>query len=272
MILAEDIFVVRGKKELVSEATLVAKPGKVSVIVGPNGAGKSTLLKVLTGEIRADSGTVKLDDRSLNDISPEDLARQRGVLAQSTSLSFDFCVDEVVMLGRIPHLNAWESQNDRRAARAAIEAVEMQKFAHCRYTTLSGGEAQRVHLARVLAQLDLAEMPKNPDCARWLFLDEPTSALDLRHQHTTLGLVKKLTQNSGVGAIAVLHDLNLAMKYADHVVLMSRGKIAASGSAEDTLTPENISEVYGVEVETYRTADHGHPFLHIIEAKANFYH
>ncbi|MGB0372814.1 MAG: heme ABC transporter ATP-binding protein [Opitutales bacterium] len=265
---AKNISVVRTGKHLVDQASLETRPGELSVIVGPNGAGKSTLLKVLTGDLQADSGSVQYDGTQLETIAPEDLARRRAVLAQSTSLTFDFTVSEVVMLGRIPHLNGWESPDDRRAARDAIEAVEMEDFINQPYTTLSGGEAQRVHLARVLAQLDFNQPKKNAEIAPWLFLDEPTSALDLRHQHTTLGLVKELTRKHGFGAVAVLHDLSLTMHYADHVVMMSGGKIAAEGSPEDTLTPQLIADVYGVKVETYHVSADSRPFIHIVEANS----
>ena len=264
MIQAEQISITRNDKHLLSEASLRLNPGELSVIVGPNGAGKSTLLRVLTGDLAPDSGIVKYDDIPMSKIPRDAIARRRGVLGQQTNLSFDFKAEEVVMLGRIPHLSGWETERDRVARDHALEAVEMSPFRTRQYSTLSGGEAQRLHLARVLAQLNLWETDDSDRAPRWLFLDEPTSALDLRHQHSTLKYVKSLTRSHRLGAIAVLHDLNLAMRYADTVYLMSEGRIVAHGDAPTTLNAENISTVYGVTAETINLASHERPLIHIL--------
>ncbi|MDR2863685.1 MAG: heme ABC transporter ATP-binding protein [Puniceicoccales bacterium] len=238
--------------------------GELSVILGPNGAGKSTLLKTISGAISADSGEVTLNGLALKKHKPDALARQRAFLTQDASLGADFSVEEVVLLGRTPHLNGWESSRDLSVCAWALEAVGMSDFSKRRFLTLSGGEKQRVHLARVLAQLaENATSPAVPagHPPRWLLLDEPTSALDLRHQHAVLTLVRRFTRELGFGALAVLHDLNLAMRYADTTVLLDAGKVAASGPTRETLTCERISSVYGVRARIFCETPGACPFV-----------
>lgn len=237
-------------------------PGEVSVLLGPNGAGKSTFLKILSGVYAADSGNVSLGERALADFTPRELACRRGFLAQESSLCFDFSVEEVVVLGRIPHLCGNESAGDWDACARALALVRMTEFRHRRFRTLSGGEKQRIHLARVLAQLVevRAEAPVSSCGSRWLLLDEPTSALDLRFQHEVPALVRGLAREQGFGVCAVLHDLNSALRYADKAVLLSGGRIAAAGPVRDVLSEENIGAVYGVRAHIREGAG-GIPFI-----------
>lgn len=251
MLTATGITVTRGGKDLLAGVSLSLRPGEVSAVLGPNGAGKSTLLRVLTGAMAPEAGTVEMDGVAVHALSSGELARRRAVLSQESHLQFDFTVEEVVLLGRIPHLSGWESARDRAACERAIRAADLAELRERRYPTLSGGEKQRVHFARVLAQLDRDEHGGH---APWLFLDEPTSALDLRHQHATLQRVRALAHERGFGICAVLHDLNLALAYAERAVLLSQGTVFAQGAVGETLTAENVSAVFGVEAELCTTS------------------
>jgi iron complex transport system ATP-binding protein len=262
---ARQISLRRAGKPVLADVSVEFAPGELSVILGPNGAGKSTLLKVLSGAIRADTGDVSLNGQPLKHFLPSALARQRAFLTQDAALSADFSVEEVVMLGRTPHMNGWGNSHDRNVCEWALAAVEMIPFRERRFPTLSGGEKQRVHLARVLAQLADDTPPTTANTAqtttRWLLLDEPTSALDLRHQHAVLSMVHRFSREYGFGALAVLHDLNLAMRYADKTVLMHEGKIAAAGPTRTTLTCERISTVYDVHARILCETPGACPFI-----------
>lgn len=270
MLQANDIAVIRGGSAILASVSARFEPGKLSVILGPNGAGKSTLLRVLTGTLRPDEGEVYLDGRPLSAYGIEELARHRAVLAQESLLQFDFSVEEVVLLGRIPHLSGWESSADHASCERALAALELLDMRYRRYPTLSGGEKQRVHLARVLAQLDPGAQGFSGQ--RWLFLDEPTAALDLRHQHTTLALARDLAARQQLGVVAVLHDLNLAMRYADEVLLLSRGRIAAYGTPEETLTEATIAQVYEVSARLITSPGGGPPFIQTQQSDAPLSH
>ena len=264
MLSAEQITVRRSGKALLSAVSARFEPRKLSVISGPNGAGKTTLLRVLTGDLKPDEGQVKYADQYLAELNLAALAKQRAVLAQHSILSFDFSVEEVVMLGRIPHLSGWETEQDRRACDRALAMVEMDSFRHRSYLTLSGGEQQRVHLARVLAQIDQAEEQDPEKAARWLLLDEPTAALDLRHQHNLLSLLKTLCKEQGHGVLAVLHDLNLAIRYADQVLLLADGALVAEGTPAKTITAANIEHAYGVAAEILMSGQHNVPVVNLL--------
>lgn len=239
---AHDVCVTAGGQRLVSEASLRLEAGELCVLVGPNGAGKSTLLKALCGDIRLHAGVVRLEDRDIQRWNPQARARVRAVLPQHTALSFPFTVREVVELGRAPYRSYRDPQADARAVRDAMQAADVTHLRERFYPGLSGGEAQRVQLARVLAQLD------NPGGeARYLFLDEPTASLDPAHQHAILKLARRLT-GENVAVLAVLHDLNLAAVYADRVVIMRKGRILADGSPREVLTEATIGDVFQLPV------------------------
>jgi len=271
MIRAEHIEVIRGGRPILVRQSLSLKPRELNVVLGPNGAGKSTLLRVLTGELHPDEGHVLYDGSPLSELDPAQIARRRAVLAQGSSLNFDFTAYEVVLLGRIPHLSGWESARDRQACDEALEAVEMATFRNRKYPSLSGGEQQRIHIARVLAQLDAGRGPEGEDGSpsAWLFLDEPTSALDLRHQHAVLRLVRRLAHEHGLGVMAILHDLNLALRYADHVLLLSEGRLVASGPPSETLTRDHIADVHGVEAEIVCSAFDSCPLIHVFHSDSH---
>ncbi|QLA80673.1 heme ABC transporter ATP-binding protein [Acidovorax sp. JMULE5] len=234
-------------------------PGRVTAILGPNGAGKSTLLAMLSGQRAPRSGHVWMGGQPVSGKGAQALARQRAVLPQDTAVAFDFTVKEVVEMGRFPH----RQQPSRHEARIVTEAMQATGVAHLAgrsINTLSGGERARSHLARALAQI-WEPLPGSPDCpdgaTRWLLLDEPTAALDLAHQHHTLALVRRWAVEQGVGVVAVLHDLNLALRYAHDSLLLAPG-LAGPRSVHATahlLTPATIAQVWGVHSTPVLAAD-----------------
>lgn len=225
---------------LLRDVSMHVEAGTVTAIVGPNGAGKSSLLKVLTGEITATIGKVSLNHRHLAAWGLEDRAKMLAVLPQHTALSFPFTANEVVALGRIPHQTG--KQKDELIVADALKAVDASYLQKRFYTQMSGGEKQRVQLARVLAQI----WQPTEFGDQFLVLDEPTSAFDLSHQKLTLEIVRGLAEQ-GTGVVMVLHDLNLAARCADNLVVFDRGAIAAQGSPEEVLTEKLINQVFGVK-------------------------
>lgn len=227
---------------ILSGLTLGVRAGEFVGVVGPNGSGKSTLIRALSRALRPACGAVLLDDRDLfRRVSARDSARAIGVVPQSAGVSFGFTVREIVRMGRAPHLPrrpfAAESAQDERTVTEAMRTAGVEPLSGRVATTLSGGEWQRVLLARALAQ--------RPDV---LLLDEPTAHLDIRHQWDALHLARSLAHEGGKAVLAVLHDLNLAAGYCDRLILLAHGRIVAQGAPEAVLTPEHIRDVYGARV------------------------
>ncbi len=229
-----------GKKALVAHVDLDVRPGEVVAVVGANGAGKTTLLRMLSGELAPTTGSASLDDCPLSRIAPDRLARRRAVLPQHSKLAFGLTAREVVLLGRTPH--STRVSVDADSVQRAMEKAGVAHLADQRYPTLSGGEQQRVHLARTLAQLD-----GDTSESRYLLLDEPTASLDLAHQHQTLRTARRVA-DSGAGVLAILHDLNLAAQHADRIAVMKDGRIVADGAPGDVLTPEIVAHALGIAV------------------------
>jgi len=236
-----------GAKKLLDGVDLALAPGRVTVLVGPNGAGKSTLLKVIAGELRPSAGTVRLHGRDVASFRPAGLARLRSVLPQSVTLAFPFSVDEVVRLG-LPQ-SVSRARADALVARA-LESVGLLAEAGRACPSLSGGEEQRVHLARVLVQLWAA--PDDDDRPRYLLLDEPTASLDLAHQLLVMRLARAHAEAGG-GVLAVMHDLNLAAMLADDIMALDRGRVAARGAPASVITDRLMAEVYGVDLKVGAT-------------------
>jgi len=243
MIALHDITVRIGDATLVEDVSAAVRPGQLVAVVGPNGAGKTTLLRVASGELTPTAGTVRMDDQALDALPTREQACRRAVLPQQSQLHFAFTVLEVVLMGRTPHLQGGESRRDWQIAEHALDAVGMSDFVERSFPTLSGGEQQRVHLARGLAQIWTPPAEGN----RYFLLDEPTASLDLAHQHNVLQAARTLATD-GVGVLVILHDLNLAAQYADHVVVMQRGSIADQGPPADVLTPRRIRDVFNMSV------------------------
>jgi iron complex transport system ATP-binding protein len=243
MLEAKEIVVQRGDALLLDGVSARVEPGRFVAVVGPNGAGKTTLMRILTGDLRPDSGEVLLEGTALRDLPGFELGRRLAVLAQQVELHFPLTVLETVLLGRSPHFGFLENEADLLAAERALEQVDMGRMAGRVYPTLSGGEQQRVNLARVLCQID--EGPRG-EAARYLFLDEPTTGLDLRHQRDILEIARGLAdQNTAV--CAILHDLGLAARFADDLLLLDHGRIVAVGSPREVLTESIIREVFRVD-------------------------
>ncbi len=255
MIEVRDLVVHRGSSRVLSGITLDAKPGHVTAIIGANGAGKSTLMRTLAGDLSAESGEVRIHGLGVTPENAATLATKRAILSQATSLLFAFRVFDVVELGRIPQTRSSGSADE---ARIIGECLERAGVAHLRsrsYPSLSGGEKQRVQLARALAQVwNISEKE------RVLLLDEPTSALDLRHQQSTLSLVRNLA-DAGSTIVVVLHDLNLAARYADTCILLHEGNILANGTPRTDFTEANLRAAFGVHTTIIRHPEYACPLI-----------
>ena len=250
-----DLHLTYGERRVLQAVNLRAQPGRVLALIGPNGAGKSSLLGVLAGVLRPSMGAATLDGVSLERWPAAELARRRAMLSQRVQLGFGFRAEEVVMLGRSPHGTASSTAADRRIVEAALRASGAWALHKRNYLELSGGEQQRVQLARVLAQIwDCREAPG------WLLLDEPEAGLDIAHQHEVLGHARQLAQQ-GFGVIAVLHDLNLAARYADDVALLAQGRLVRHGNREQVLDAPVLSRVYGMPLACVLDGE-GRPLIH----------
>ncbi|BAP41671.1 hemin importer ATP-binding subunit [Pseudomonas sp. StFLB209] len=252
MLRAENLHIVRGERSVLSGVDLQLQAGQVLGVLGPNGAGKSSLLAALSGDLKPAQGRVWLADKPLQQWAAEERARRLAVLPQSSTLSFAFRVDEVVGMGRLPH--ATGAEQDARIVQAALQAADALHLAERGYMALSGGERQRVHLARVLAQL----WPGDGDCV--LLLDEPTSMLDPLHQHTVLQAVRRFAERS-VAVLIVLHDLNLAARYCDRLLLINEGCVHLAGTAFEVLQPAALKHVFGLDVLVQAHPELGHPLV-----------
>lgn len=256
MFSARNVSVDVDGKRLIDDITLDVPAGGVSVLIGPNGAGKSTLLKALTGEQRICGGSILIDGRDVAAMAPRELAQRRAVVPQSSRLHFPFTAEEVVLLGAsVPGFGPRDDSVGVNADRA-MAAADVAHFAHRAYPTLSGGERQRVHLARALCQLWNAPPVRG---TRALFLDEPTSSLDIAHQLLILDAARKEAQK-GIAVLVVLHDLNLAARYADRVALMSNGRLHAVGTPDEIIETETLSLAFGCRVATNTVPENG-PFM-----------
>jgi iron complex transport system ATP-binding protein len=236
---------------LLDKVSLRLYGGETVAIVGPNGAGKSTLLRLLSGDLRATSGNVRLKGRDLASYGSRDLANHRVMLSQHVSVSFPFTVEEIVAMGAGDRPRAVSQP----LVDAAIAELQLEPFRHRELPTLSGGEQQRAHFARVLVQLACGEAAFGPGV---LLLDEPTSSLDLRYQINLVETAKRRAR-SGTAVVAVLHDLNLAVRFADRIIVLRKGSIAADGTPADTITDRMIADVF--DVETSIGTESGKPYV-----------
>lgn len=257
MIYADNLTVRVGDKTLIDQVSCTLQPGEMVAVLGCNGAGKSTLLSTLCGDQRRFAGQLRVNERPIHDFSLAELAQTRAVMPQSVQLGFPFRAHEVVALGRMPF------RSSRTVAHMAVaQCMALTETAHLAervYLTLSGGERQRVQLARVLSQLwpfdNLAESP------RYLFLDEATASLDPLHQQQVFGLARQLASR-GLGVMAVVHDINLASQFADRILVLRDGRLLASGTPGQVLTPELISAAFaGLRVRCRVDPDAGHPWI-----------
>ncbi len=228
--------------------------GEVAVIIGPNGAGKTTLLRALIGETALSSGQILVNDKPLSQWSGRERARQMAVLPQSSHLSFPYSVEEVVGLARMPHSSG--SRADRHIVAQALAAMDLSHLSRRLYPQLSGGEKQRTQLARVLAQIWRAQDAPQ----RLLILDEPTASLDLGHQQQLMQTAREFAKQ-GVAVLIVMHDLNLAARFADTLLALSNGRVLAQGPVTSVLTNALLQQLFGVELEIIQHPYSGQPLL-----------
>lgn len=238
------------RRPLLSDIELELEAGRVTVLIGPNGAGKSTLFRAIAGEMKHE-GELRLFDRPRAQWHQRELARRLAVLPQQSGLMFPFLAHEVVAMGRIPHDTL--NRENERIVEACMQQANVWHLKETAYPRLSGGEKQRVHFARVLAQL--AGGPGQ----QLLLLDEPTSALDLGQQHGLLREARQLAA-AGTAVLVIVHDLNLAARYGDQLVLMHNGRISCTGTAKQVLTPERVEKHFGYRAQLLQSPD-GHAVL-----------
>jgi iron complex transport system ATP-binding protein len=241
-----------GARLILHQVSLTVEAGQVVALVGPNGAGKSTLLRVLSGILPARGGEARLNGDDLLRLKPADRARRVAVVPQMIHLPESFTVGEIVLMGRTPHLPLWagESRRDCDLAWQAMCRAQVEHLSERYVGELSGGEQQRVVLARALAQ--------EPQV---LLLDEPTAHLDLKHQVSVLELVRSLARDSRLAVLLTLHDLNQAAQFADRVALLQRGEIVAQGLAPEVFTPDQLSRVYDVPITIAQHPASGAPIV-----------
>lgn len=225
------VGVALGGTTVLDGVDLRIEPGTLVAVLGPNGAGKTTLMRCLSGDLAPDTGDVNIDDRDISSVSAAELARLRSVLPQQHRVSFGFTSREIVEMGRAPH-----GDRDPELVAQAMGATDVNHLADRPFRVLSGGEQARVALARVLVQ----DTPV-------VLLDEPTAALDLHHQEHVMSIAAQLAY-SGRTVVAIVHDLNLAAAFADRLVLLDHGRVAADGAPADVLDADLVSEVYGIAV------------------------
>lgn len=232
-----------GAVSALSDVSLAVERGRMFAIIGPNGSGKSTLIRALLGSVPPTSGTVTYEDRPIAEWSRADLARRIGAVTQIEEMPFPITVRELVATGRYPHLGALRSEGpaDREAIDRAMQRCDVTAFADRPIHTLSGGERQRARIARALAQ--------TPDT---LVLDEPTAALDIGHEMVVFELLRSLAYDEGRTVVVATHNVNLAARYADFLLLLDRGSMATRGNAHTVIQKDIIEAVYGWPVSVYR--------------------
>lgn len=250
MLEARGLSIRLGRRLILEGVDFAAAPGALTAIVGPNGSGKTTLMRALTGEIRPEAGRIAMAGRAIDTLPPAALAGMRAVLPQAAQLAFPFTVHEVVRLG------LHSGHSTAPSVEAALEAVHLPGFGGRFYQELSGGEQQRVQLARVLAQL---WTPVVDGEARWLFLDEPVASLDIGHQIGVMRLARGYAERGG-GVVAVMHDLNLTAMFADRVVLLHGGQVLGAGAPAEVIRDDLLAAAYGCRLRVGQAPPAG-PFV-----------
>lgn len=253
MLNGDHISVTLKNRDILRDVSLTIAPGRFTAVVGANGAGKSTLLRVLSGELRATQGAVSINGNVVRSYSARALSLVRSVLPQHTQVQFSFSAEQVIQLGRQAH-GATRAENDALIDEV-VELTGVSAFRRRVYHTLSGGERQRVQLARVLAQV--WEQTLFP---RYLLLDEPTSSLDIAQQDIIFTLARAACSRN-IGVMAIVHDLNQAVQFADEMLFLKEGKVIAQGTPHTVFTKPVIEETFGCPVNLYHIADREHPLM-----------
>ena len=243
---ASNITVQVDRKTILNDVSLTVAPREWITIVGPNGAGKSTLLSVLAG-LRTSDGQVCLDGREVSSMSPRERALLAAYVPQHPEVPAGMSVQNYVLLGRTPHLSVLgvEGRDDYEVVDRVMHQLDLSHLAHRTLDSLSGGELQRCHLARAIAQQTSV-----------VFFDEPTTALDLGHQQQVLELINGLQESQELTVVMTMHDLSLASQYSDRVFLLGEGKIAAHGRPQDVLDSERLSSLYGARIAVLEVDGH----------------
>ena len=251
---AKGVSVHRGKAKILTSVSLSVHPGEFVALLGPNGSGKTTLLQALLGLNSLTAGSVLYDGRVINGLSPQERARHFAYLPQERDLAWPVSVRDVVALGRFAYgsLLGTPHEGDRRAIASALNACDLAHLAERAADSLSGGELARVHLARALA----GETP-------FLIADEPVAALDPLHELRVMELVSAYVAKGG-GALIVVHDISLAARFADRLIWLKDGAVAAEGTPNETVTRERMGEIYGVDTQIEMR--NGRPSVHVVGA------
>lgn len=245
-----------GDKTLLHETSVEFAAGKFHVVMGANGAGKSTMLKILSGELKPSSGEVYLDGTDLREYSKNSLAMRRAVLSQHYHLAFPITAEEIVLMGRYPYFATRPSAKDNAVCSEAVKLMDVGHLLQRDYTTLSGGEAQKVQMSRVLSQIWSEEEMEG----RLLFLDEPVSHLDVKYQHQLMKVAKDFCRK-GTTVIAVLHDINLAIAFADRLLFMKDGNILFDANNAAELTPAMLFNTFGILPSIVQVPGKAKPFV-----------
>ena len=255
IISARDVVSGYGKETVINQLSLDVAEGDFIGVIGPNGSGKSTLLKTLTGVLPLMSGEIALMERDLKRISAREIACIAAVIPQETTIFFSFTVEEVVAMGRHPHLGRFRKagREDQRIVEEAMTFTDTIGIRRRDINQISGGERQRAIIARALAQQP-----------RVLFLDEPTSHLDINHQIEVFNLLRKLNEERGMTVFAITHDLNICAEYCREVLMLKRGRITCRGVPSEIISEENIRSVYGAEVVLLENPRSGAPIVSIV--------
>ncbi|MDD5362224.1 MAG: heme ABC transporter ATP-binding protein [Ignavibacteria bacterium] len=244
MLKANNVSYCIDNRYLLKNISLEFKPGEFTVIMGQNGAGKSTLLRLLAGSTKATEGEITLFDKDIKSYKEIELARMRAVLSQHYEISFPVTIRDIVMMGRYPHFKSEPAKKDIEIIDKTLTLMGIENLKERSYDTLSGGEAQKVQMARVLSQIWQHE--NNND--KILFLDEPVSQLDIQYQYFMLQVAKKFTKEN-VMVIAVLHDLNLALAYADNIVFLKNGELVSKFDSIYDIDKKIVNDVFNIEME-----------------------
>lgn len=238
--------------EVLKDININIERGKFYTILGPNGSGKTTLLRILSKSLQMEKGDIFLDGINVAQIKPTLLAKKMAVVPQSTEIEFDFSVQDIVLMGRTPHNTRFssESEKDIKIAINAMKCTNTLQLKNKSINKLSGGEKQRVVVARAIAQ-----------DTEIILLDEPISHLDIHHQIEIMNQLRQLNKNKNITIVAVLHDLNIAAAYADHMILMHDGGVYSEGTPVEVLTEDIIKQVYGLEVYITKNPKTGKTFI-----------
>lgn len=259
-LVVKDICFAYNSVDVLSQVSFDVHQGQIVGIIGPNGSGKTTMLKCINRVLKPRVGTVLIDDKDLKTLSRKEIALEVGVVPQNNEIRFPFSVMDVVMMGRSPALQTFEreSKEDMEIVEEAMRMTNVLKLADREIDQVSGGERQRVIIARALAQ-----RPKI------LLLDEPTLHLDVNHQLEVLDLVRDLAKREDLTVIMVSHDLDLAARYCDRLIMLSKGEIKAAGEVDNVLTPDNLDEVFKIKAYVKFDEEIGTHRVNIISVSEN---